>query len=1132
MQTSLKTFALASAAAMTLATQAADELRIPGLFEGRGAPVFEKTKFGQGLRAYDLYECISYPGLRNIRPEEGTLELWIMALEDTEPNQGRSWRPLMSLPYTESASAKAYPEMGVTITEDSGISCPPCCVSFSMTSKRIVRSEPLRWAAGSEHYVVVAWGKRGRELYVDGELLSKDAKQEARYLEDFPARIVFGSGGRGASVFPAKALIDEIKISDIQRGKDYVESSFKREQAPQIDANTLLLSHLDSSLDASGFATDWKKSQPSTALRNAWQDGLDPETDQGSVFLKDESPSLRVFASRFSQEPIDLSLECSIRDFKEKEVLSSVRPISLPAICQSLELAVPLGDKLKPGYYIAKISLKDAKGSIADLSQSFCLLDNLPTGGKIRWGFNVYDDYPFSFAAMRKMGISLLRGHGVYFWSNVEPLRGDFRWSSAKAFDRKCERYGMEVLGILGNTPEWARTPPDNLQEFAKGKNYQKILINQDRYRPKSVEEWKDYVAKAVAANPEVRLWEIWNEPDWHLPNTQGFGFGGTTEQYFELLKASYETVKKIAPEASVVFPGIACAAVADPNFASDLLRKGAIKHFDLLGMHAYGGNQFFKEQADLCKREGYKGPLWMSEFVPDAFMTEPFPTRGKKLAVDQVRHIVRMLPLGISAYVIHSPDIYFPYGQPMEACFSTSLLFRKLAKLDFLSAPSSNAFLFSGQGKALAILWGETPLEFQSNAAKLTLTDHMGFSREIECENGKARFVPGEFLYVEAAGDGSLDPLSVQIKQASALPLPLNGSFEEYEGDAGFEAYVPLKWQLSNEFRDGKANVDLNRKKSGKASLSLERPAGTNPAGKIALEQSLPPSVRGKSFALSACFDVEGASAVASVSVLDAEKNKVYGAVSAHGGEGDFIQRSARVAIPPNASEKLYISCALEGAASKARFDDVKLEPAGPDASALQKTLIVDIKAAANYPLGKARIEGKEDAKPAFGKSNLAALQTGLRDFGPEIFKIQSEGSSCIVLGKTQERNFPAQTPEIKVDAAVASLSFLTTALYVDAAAGKPLGDCVIRYSDGSETSKPFIRGQDVDDWYPPLIGKGVRIAETVKADTDDDANGGRAIFIAKWTNPSPEKNVKSISIRSAGNALLAVFAISGAKP
>jgi len=77
-----------------------------------------------------------------------------------------------------------------------------------------------------------------------------------------------------------------------------------------------------------------------------------------------------------------------------------------------------------------------------------------------------------------------------------------------------------------------------------------------------------------------------------------------------------------------------------------------------------------------------------------------------------------------------------------------------------------------------------------------------------------------------------------------------------------------------------------------------------------------------------------------------------------------------------------------------------------------------------------------------------------------------------------------------------------------------------------------PFIRGKDIDDWYPPLIGKDVRIAETVKADPDDDVNGGRAIFIAKWTNPSPKKKIGSIYFKSPGNALLAIFAISGEKP
>ncbi len=1122
-----------AASASSLFPAAAEELLIPGQFGGKGEAVYEKTKFGEGLRASNLHESVSYPGCGNFRTDQGTIEVWLKALDGTEPNQGQAWRNILTAPPLESQFSDFHTQLGLTITEDVENIAPPGCMSFSlMTQKRRnVRSEPLRWQAGSEHYVAATWGRQGMELYIDGRLAARDPQAEKEYLERFPARLIFGN--HPDYHLTGKAVIDEIKISDIQRDKSYIEAAFQSSHAPQMDANTLLLSHLDSSLDAAGNVTEWKKAQPAAAIQTAWQCGIDPELVQSNIFLKDEEIALHAFASRFAQSPETFSLECSIRDFRGQEVFSSSQQAALPARCEKLDIPVPLKRHgLRPGFYTAKLKLKGAQGLISESTQSLCLLDKALPPGKMLWGFNNYDDYEVSFAALAKMGVGLLRGHGVYFWPRVEPQKGKFYWDASRSFTDKCSKYGIKILGVLGNTPLWANVPPDNLQEFAGGKNYSKAIALKEGYRPRDIEEWSDYVFQTVSKHPQVRYWEIWNEPDWHLPKTPGFSFGGTTAQYFELMKAAYAAVKKANPECVVVFPGIACAEAADPNFAGELLKLGCMKRFDLLGMHAYGGHQFFKEQLELFRWQGYQGPVWMSEFVPDAFITEPFPTRGRKIALDQSRHIVRTLPFGISAYVIHSPDIYFPHGQPTEACFATAFLFRQLHDLDFLQSPLSGSYVFGNRDRTALVLWGNGPVELRSNASRLILTDHMGFARELETKNGVASFTPGEFLYVEAAGTGKIDPAALRIKQGVPEAMPLNGSFEEYEGDAGFGNFTPLKWELSAEHREGKASIDLNMKRSGKASLLLERPGNPAASGKVAVSQALPPLPKGRSFILKAWIKAEGPplsqAGVATVSVWDREKRRLYGSLSVTEGKPEFAPCSARVAIPADASDNVIIGCSVGGQMARAWFDDVSLSLAGADPELIKKTVFIDLKPKANQSLGDNTPGNSQSQWNGFGKSNLSRLQAGLRDFGSELFKVEDGDKACVFLGSPQNPALPLQAEGIKVGEKLKTLNFLCTALHVEAKPGESLGDCVVRYSDGSEAAIPFVRGRDVDDWYPPLIGKGVRIAENVKVD-DDDVNGERAIFISKWENPQPGKPIESLALRSSGKALLVFLAISG---
>ncbi|PAW78883.1 MAG: hypothetical protein B9S32_05750 [Verrucomicrobia bacterium Tous-C9LFEB] len=919
---------------LKLAAQAqpgSTELSIPGRFGGRGNPVYENTKFGKGIRVSNLCDRVFYPGCGTMREDQGTIEAWIKLLDDTEEGHGQQWRNILSTPPLDDQMGETYTQLNLCITQDSKEVFTPRSMRFSLRDQEAkgINSPTLSWAAGSEHVVTVTWGAKGLEIYLDGKLAASDPQAKGKFMGHFPARLIVGNHSVYGQL-TGNLIVDELKISDIQRNADYVAKAAESILPPSLDESTLMLSHFNSSLEATGTLTEWKKGRAFTSIQTAWQSGLSPESGQGGVFLQSEPLVLHAFLSRFAPAAESLEVKYTIRDFHGKEVAAGSKPVSVPARCVDLDVPLPIAGNLAPGFYTAKLQLVTAKGeTLGKSSQTFCLLEGDLPQGKMLWGFNVYDDYSTSFEAMKRMGIRLLRGHGVYFWTHIEPQKGGYRFAGAKGFAEKADRYGMKVLGVLGNTPAWGRVPPDNIQAFVGGRNYQSVLLDQDRYRPARIDDWSNYVTQTVTANSLVPYWEIWNEPDWHLPQTPGFGFGGTTEQYFELMKSGFAAVKKANPKARVVFPGIASASVADPDFVKDLLQGGALDYFNIAAMHAYGGDQFFKEQVDLFRKAGYQGPIWQSEYVPDAFISEPFPTRGKKIGLDQVRHIVKWLQFGLSAYVIHSTDIYFPHGQPIEGCFSTALLFRKLHDLAPIRMISSEAYVFGNRDRTVLVLWGASPIEVSTSASKLIVTDYMGFTKELEAQEGKVTLTPGEFVYVETAGAEKLDAEKLSVSAGLPGVLPENGSFEEYQGDAGMGNYTPLKWELSTFHRKGKMNLDLLQKKSGKASLVLEGP-GSNTEGKIVVFQKLPALPKGRRYVLQAYLRVGKNSpekGTAMVTVWDRDKSRLYASLALTQNMPEFTLLTAEFTLPDDAGSSLTLGCSVEGAIDRVWFDDIILK-------------------------------------------------------------------------------------------------------------------------------------------------------------------------------------------------------------
>ncbi|MBI2756224.1 MAG: cellulase family glycosylhydrolase [Chloroflexi bacterium] len=163
-------------------------------------------------------------------------------------------------------------------------------------------------------------------------------------------------------------------------------------------------------------------------------------------------------------------------------------------------------------------------------------------------------------------------------WRNVEKNgKGQFEWQEPDRVMQAIGDSGLRVIARLDNQPRWASSkitfpasgPPDNQKD------------------------WTDYVtALAARYKGKIQAYEIWNEPN--LAREWG-GQKPDPAAYTALLKASYQAIKAVDPQALVISAGMSPTtessdnAMRDMDFYRGMYAAGAKGSFDLLGAHMPG---------------------------------------------------------------------------------------------------------------------------------------------------------------------------------------------------------------------------------------------------------------------------------------------------------------------------------------------------------------------------------------------------------------------------------------------------------------------------------------------------------------------------------------------------------------
>jgi hypothetical protein len=381
-------------------------------------------------------------------------------------------------------------------------------------------------------------------------------------------------------------------------------------------------------------------------------------------------------------------------------------------------------------------------------------------------------------------------------WQNVQPRKGVWHWDSLDRHLALVESHGLRWHVKTTGSASWAAP---------------------HRFDPPEIDAWREWIgALAERYGDRIEFWEVWNEPN------IGF-FKGTVEEYGELQRAAFDTIKAARPGVVVTSGGYAgMNHHASKPGAFEAALRDYPRAYDWFAYHMH--DTFPQFHRDLARQlAGLRRKVGAGE-VPMVFTETGFDTRfGERFQAETLlKKMTYAAAIGARSYTWYNMMDRAGRDQPNKAGHTFGLITNPTGTADFASVEeefrpkeafvsaaaairqlrgrayretwaedgSRFAYLFGEYGDHLLVAWGEgerTPGALwvvETDAERVETLDLRGNATPLPLTDGRVlvavdtpryfRFVGGKTA-PRRAGD-------LVVAPAQATPAADGGVFVEFE--------------------------------------------------------------------------------------------------------------------------------------------------------------------------------------------------------------------------------------------------------------------------------------------------------------------------------------------------------------
>ena len=236
---------------------------------------------------------------------------------------------------------------------------------------------------------------------------------------------------------------------------------------------------------------------------------------------------------------------------------------------------------------------------------------------------------------MKEAGVGWARPHpGPFVWDQMQvDAESKIDFSETDRLVQNAQEAELDLLITLWPFAEWDQLNRPDAQNYQVSPNDEFIReLPLHRGNPVDWEAYEKWLTAVVerydgdgkndmeGLESPIRYWEISNEPDLGRAFESNLTFfTGTPEDYAELLKKSYETIKAADPEAQVLIAGAAGGQQEFLDFWQRVIAVDGVRDaFDIGNVHCISGGHTedfnVSPYKSMMEAAGVTKPIWVTE--------------------------------------------------------------------------------------------------------------------------------------------------------------------------------------------------------------------------------------------------------------------------------------------------------------------------------------------------------------------------------------------------------------------------------------------------------------------------------------------------------------------------------------